>query len=315
MIVNNGAGTGRAARVWGKTEEILKEKGIPYEAWITTHEKHGMELARQICEQNKEEKIVLLVVGGDGTLNEVLNGITDFDRILLGVIPTGSGNDFARNLGISKHTEETLEEILSYIEKEEAGEVLPRIDLGEVIWDGCVEPRIFGISAGIGLDAIVCKKALHSSLKKVLNRFRLGKLTYLMLTVQTLFSMKTFDCKIQSRNEEKIYHKMIFAAVMNLRAEGGGVPMVPNATPYDGMLSMGHASGIPKWKTFFLLPLLALGKQERIREFFIEEALVIKVETDQPVVLHADGEYCGEIQKAEFRCLEKKLWLLHKATR
>ena len=234
IIVNNGAGTGSAVPVWKETKEYLQEKEIPYNAYLTRYEKHAMKLAGQICEKFPEGPIYLLVVGGDGTINEVLNGIPDFDRVRLGVIPTGSGNDFARNLGILRNTRGNLAEIVSCIEQEQNGEPLQRIDLGEVSWEDCTKPRIFGISAGAGLDAIVCKKALHSTLKKVLNRFHLGKLTYLMLTVQTLFSMKTFRATVTVDGETEICQNMIFAAAMNLRAEGGGVPMAPDSTPYDG---------------------------------------------------------------------------------
>ena len=100
IIVNNGAGTGSAVAVWKETKEYLQENNIAYNAYLTRYEKHAVKLAGQICEKIPEDPIYLLVVGGDGTINEVLNGITDFDRVRLGVIPTGSGNDFARNLGI-----------------------------------------------------------------------------------------------------------------------------------------------------------------------------------------------------------------------
>ena len=254
------------------------------------------------------------MVGGDGTINEVLNGITDFDRVRLGVIPTGSGNDFARNLGILRNTREDLREITACIGQEQNGEKLQRIDLGKVSWEGCEKPRIFGISAGAGLDAIVCKKALHSKLKKILNRFHLGKLTYLMLTVQTLFSMRTFQANVTTDGETESYENMIFAAAMNLRAEGGGVPMAPESVPDDGKISLSSASGIPKWKTFFLLPLLAMGKQGRIRGFDVKNGSEIVMELDQPVVLHADGEYCGDVQHICFQCMKNTLWLLHRCT-
>ena len=111
IIVNNGAGTGSAVAVWKETKEYLQENNIAYNAYLTRYEKHAVKLAGQICEKIPEDPIYLLVVGGDGTINEVLNGITDFDRVRLGVIPTGSGNDFARNLGILRDTREDLQEI------------------------------------------------------------------------------------------------------------------------------------------------------------------------------------------------------------
>ena len=79
------------------------------------------------------------------------------------------------------------------------------------------------MSPGLGLDALVCKKALHSRLKQVLNRFHLGKLTYLALTVQSLFTMETANGKVITEHGGfVVLPGMIFPAAMNLPAEGGG---------------------------------------------------------------------------------------------
>ena len=139
IIVNNGAGTGSAVAVWKETKEYLQENGISYNAYLDPFmEKHAVKRGPgQICGKIPEGPIYLLVVGGDGTINEVLNGITDFDRVRLGVIPTGSGNDFARNLGILRDTREDLQEITACIDQEQNGEKLQRIDLGKVSWEGC----------------------------------------------------------------------------------------------------------------------------------------------------------------------------------
>lgn len=278
---------------------------------MTRYEGHAAKLAEQISGVKGEEPVYLLVVGGDGTINEVLNGITDFDKVRLGVIPTGSGNDFGRNLKLPKKPKESLREICACIRKDQRGEALYRIDLGQVSWEGCEKPRIFGISSGLGLDALVCKKALHSRLKQVLNRFHLGKLTYLALTVQSLFTMETANAKVVTEHGGYILPKMIFAAAMNLPAEGGGVPMAPHASVQDGLLSLCSASGIAKWQTFFLLPFLVAAKQEHINGFNIRNEKGFRLILDKPMVLHADGEYCADVTRVEFRCLEKKLWLLH----
>ena len=222
IIVNNGAGTGQAHRVWNETQRLLRGYKIKYVAHTTRYQGHATKLAEKISSMKGDDPIYLIVVGGDGTLNEVLNGITDFDRVRLGVIPTGSGNDFGRNLKLPKTPKESLKQICASIRKDQRGEELYRIDLGQVSWEGCEKPRIFGISAGLGLDALVCKKALHSRLKQVLNRFHLGKLTYLALTVQSLFTMETANAKVITEYGGFILPKMIFAAAMNLPAEGGG---------------------------------------------------------------------------------------------
>ena len=135
---------------------------------------------------------------------------------------------------IDKNPNIALHQILKAIAREKNGIPVSRVDIGQVRWGETEEEsRIFGISSGIGLDAIVCKKALHSKLKKVLNKIHLGKLTYLLLTVSSLFSMKTAEVTLECGDNHCVHkmNKMIFAAAMNLRAEGGGVPMAPKASP------------------------------------------------------------------------------------
>lgn len=311
IIVNCGAGTGQGHEVWKRTRRWLARHKIPYQAYRTKYEKHAARLAWELSHQDGDDLVFLLVVGGDGTINEVLNGVADFERVHLGVISTGSGNDFARNLGIPKEPEAALAQIFGNIRRIEDGEPARRMDLGKVEWEGCTRPRLFGISAGLGLDALVCKKALHSRLKQLLNRFHLGKLTYLLLTVESLFAMETSDVRFATEREVGMLPKMIFAAAMNLPAEGGGVPMAPEANPADGRLSLASASGIAKWHTFFLLPLLVAAKQDGIRGFDIRDAERIILDSEKPMTLHADGEYCGEVRHVKFQCLKGKLKLLH----
>lgn len=345
IIANCSAGTGKAAGVWRETKALLQKMRVPYLAYQTKYEDHAMYLAEKISKKTGTEPIYMLVLGGDGTINEVLNGIRDFDRVRLGIIPTGSGNDFACNLKLPETPKESLREILRCIKKEEAGERLRRIDLGRVIWrdekngeyeksgkhgksgkyeksggfempeDDVCDPgddsRIFGISSGLGIDALVCKKALTSKLKKALNKVHLGKLTYLILTLQSFFTMKTANVKMRTESEYRIFYRMIFAAAMNLRAEGGGIPMAPKASPTDGLLSLSTASDLNKAQVFLRMPLLALGRQDLIKNFEIHDGAGMELESDRPMVLHADGEYCGDVMHVRFQCLRGKLCLLH----
>ena len=244
------------------------------------------------------------MLGGDGSANEVLNGMTHFEKVKFGVIPTGSGNDLARGLGIKGSPTEQLEAILS-CEKEFV------MDLGEVSWNGGKKPRLFAISAGTGLDALVCKKALKSALKDFLNKIHLGKLTYILLTIESLFTMETTDgAAVSDGKGQKNMKKMIFCAAMNFRAEGGGVPMAPAADARDGKLSVCCAYGIPKWRTFFCLPFLVTAKHLFIRGFEVTDCAEYDLKLKQPMVLHADGEYCGEVTEIHFKCLPGMLHVL-----
>ena len=220
FIVNEHSRSGKGAKIWKEAEAVLKKKNIAYESYVTQYEGHAFSLAHDICECGADD-IQLVVVGGDGTANEVINGMTHFEKVRFGVIPTGSGNDLARGLGITGTPTEVIGHVLNCREDYV-------MDLGQVSWNGCEKPRLFAISAGAGLDALVCKKALKSKVKDALNKLHLGKLTYLFLTVQSLFTMQTPDAgAVFDGKGQKNHKKMIFAAAMNFRAEGGGVPMAP----------------------------------------------------------------------------------------
>lgn len=287
---------------------MLAEKNISYKVWKTEYEGHAQILAGEIC-QADDDDICIVVVGGDGTINEVINGMSGFERVRFGLIPAGSGNDFARGLQISKNPAENLERILDCMER--GSDHAHVIDLGEVSWEGSEKPRMFAISAGMGLDALVCKKTLTSKIKPFLNKIHLGKLTYLILTVQSLFSMETTDAAVHFDGKGQTnLNKIIFLAAMNFRAEGGGVPMAPNAVATDGKLSVCTVWGIPKWRTFFCLPFLVAAKHLWIRGVDVTNCGEFGVKSKGRMVLHADGEYLGDVTEAQFTCLPGKLRML-----
>lgn len=311
FIVNLTSRTGKARKIWIEVERELNKRKVPYEAYITEHEGHARELADAVCtkgmaykqEHGQEEKVCLVVVGGDGTANEVVNGMHHFEDIYFGYIATGSGNDLGRGLGISKDPMVALDGILN------AGEVYP-MDLGLVTDEQGTSSR-FTISSGIGIDADVCKAALTSKLKVFLNYLGLGSLTYVLLTVKALFTMPTTEvtATFDGTTKKKI-SRMIFVAGMNHPWEGGGVPMAPRANPQDGKLSVCCVYGIPRWRAFFLLPLLVKGKHEGIKGFEIIDCESYELHLKNPMVVHGDGEYLGEQTRIKYICEKGKLKVL-----
>ena len=307
FIVNETSRSGKTRQIWKDIQQSLIKADVSYEYMITQGRNHATKLASEIS-QRPEDNICIVVIGGDGTMNEVINGIADFDKVRFGIIPTGSGNDFGGGLDLPKSPEENLQRIISSYK---AGEDSYRaVDIGLVRW-GQNQKKLFGISSGIGLDAIVCKKALSSKLKNVLNKLGLGSLTYVLLTIITLFSMKTADFEISYDNNKSTLKKTIFAAAMNLRAEGGGVPMAPDATPYDGKLSISSASGIPKWITFLCLPFLVAGKHTHIKGFNLVSCREASIHSSQKMTLHADGEYVADVTDLTFGIYPQKLRLMN----
>ena len=285
FIVNTHARTGNAVHIWDEVKSVLNKDEIPYKAFKTLFGGHATELARELT-KDATEPVNIIVLGGDGTINEVVNGIVDFDKVRIGVIPTGTGNDFARNLGINGTPEEMIHDILR-------ADKVTKLDVGVVRWgDQGQKKRLFNISSGIGLDALVCKKALTSKVKRICNSLHLGKLSYLVLTVQSLFSMKTYSGAFKLRKHgECSYGKVVFAAAMNLRAEGGGVPMAPSSNPCDGLIPFCIVADVPRFILPFYLIRLVLSKHENLKCFHTLHDTECYIHTDTPAVLHADGEY------------------------
>ena len=309
FIVNTHGGSGRAYKTWKYVEKLLKKRHISYEMLSTNYPGHATELTSSLCCRD-DQNIRIVIVGGDGTINEVLNGITDFQKVSIGVIPTGSGNDFARGAGISKNTKKALARILD--------NTIHTIDIGVTCTKDAthvVTKRYFAISSGFGMDAIVCKRALTSRIKTVLNFLHLGGLTYIVLTIQTLFSMKMEKVAVVLNaglpDEHKLdFANLIFLACMNFKAEGGGVPMAPDASAEDGLLSICCAYGIPKLVALLEFPLLILGKHRSLQGFYCANCKTVDVQTATPLVVHLDGEYGGDVQSLHFACLPRKLRLL-----
>ena len=297
FIVNTHSKTGGAAAEWAELESKLRELKIDYEAFITQHVHHATELARELT--TSDEMINLIVCGGDGTVNEVLNGIRDLSQVVFGHIPLGSANDFARGLKITGKPVEILEKILK-------SNSIEAYDIGQVEWSG--GSRRFAISAGAGIDAAVCREALTSKLKTFLNKFKMGSATYGLLTVKNLFSAPFVRGKITSSDGHEVcLDKVIFGAAMNFPYEGGGVPMAPHADAQDGKLSLCVAADMPKLVCLLKFPKLLAAKHEHIKGFYIIESESFKLTFDKTMVVHADGEDCGDLSEVTFRCLNQAL--------
>ncbi|MCR4823687.1 MAG: diacylglycerol kinase family lipid kinase [Treponema sp.] len=304
FIVNIHGGSGKAFLKWNKIRELLKAKKVEFKTHVPQRVGHAMQLAKDISELD-EADIKIIVVGGDGTINEVLNGITDFSKVKLGLIPTGSGNDFTRGLKLPRHN---FKKALDIILNSKADK---KIDLGRSTVLSSNDSRIFGISSGFGLDAIVGTGINEAKIKKILNWLHLGKLSYAFLTIQTLFTMKTYSVSVKFDDEQPInFDKLIFLAAMNFKAEGGGVPMAPKAKGDDGLLSVCIAAGVPKILTFFKFPLLCLGLHGKSKGFYLRNCRSLEIKSTSKSILHTDGELVGSVDWVKFEILPQKLTML-----
>lgn len=284
VIINPVSRSGRGLRIWtSQIEPALKARRISYHPWFSRKAGDAVRIAEELTCAETDRPLTLIIVGGDGTVNEVLQGLKSPSRITLGYIPTGSSNDLARDLNLPKNPLDALNVIL------DSGSARP-MDLGTVIYpDG--EKRRFAVSCGIGFDAAVCEDALHSGIKRIMNRLGLGKLTYLGIALKQLFAAKAVSGKlIFDDGETADIGNMLFTACMIHRFEGGGFMFAPDADSGDGILNLCSVGNLSKLFILFALPTAFRGKHYRFDGISAYKAEKLTIETTMPLWIHTDGE-------------------------
>lgn len=280
FIANPNARSGRGILLWKQIEKILLEKEIAYNVLFTKYQHHATRLVHDLTSDGAPHTIVVL--GGDGTLNEVIDGIRYLDKVTLGYIPLGSGNDFARGLGLPTDIHSALEQILSPSH-------YTAMNVGVLDYEN--KHRRFAVSTGIGFDAAVCHQVMVTPLKAFLNRLKLGKLTYLGVALHKLLTLKPVTMTVTTETgETKTYHKVYFTAVMNLKYEGGGFNFCPAASGTDDRLDIITVSELTRLKVLCLLPTAFKGWHTRFRGITLDTCTEVTITSDCALPVHTDGE-------------------------
>ena len=298
FICNPASRSGRGIEVWNNVEAYLKEKEIPYEILFSEAVGHVRELVKKLCIEHAEDEEVVnvIILGGDGTLDEALQGITDFDRINIGYIPTGSGNDFARYCDFGDDAIYNLKKILRVEEPKliDIGKLEYLDDTGvrsSIAGEDVPKTHWFDVSCGIGFDAAICERVLESKAKKVLNNLKLGSLVYLFNALKILFVDKTPNAKLILEDKEEIDLKKIrFVVGMNTCYEGGGYKFSPEAVPDDGYLDVCQISNISSLGALMLIPRASKGNHVGNKHVGVYHVKSFEVKADIPLWVHTDGE-------------------------
>lgn len=310
FIINPASRSGQGAKYWNKIEPYLKEHNIAYTAHISSYGGHVAKLMHELTKDLTEtsQQITVIVLGGDGTVNEALQGVACFDKLVMGYIPTGSSNDLARDLGISKDPIEALKRILN-------NPVIHPMDIGTIEYQDTLSDsgtwlmRRFAVSCSLGYDAAICEEVMRSRLKYVLNRIGLGKLVYLMIALKQLISAKSIDARLTIHDTAQVIpiRRLLFLAGMNHRYEGGGFMFAPHASDHDGLIDICCASNATKLKVLRILPTAYKGEHLRFKELSDYHITSYSVQTDSPMWLHADGESLVMTEHIKVSCQKEIL--------
>ena len=288
IIVNPTSSSGKGMEAWKEIKTILNRRNVTYEVHMLQNAGEATQVVRGLTAYGNEANI--LVVGGDGTLNEVLNGIQDFDHTKVSCIQTGSGNDFARNMHLEKNVERAIMHLLGQPEEIalDYGEVTVRVDACR---DSAVRKKRFLISSGVGYDANICEEVSRSRLKAVLNKIHLGKLVYVLIGVKQIFAKKTVRAKLYLDDAPVMkLPELFFVVGMNHMYEGGGIPFCPNADPTDDRLDVCLVKGMSRLKLLLAVVLVYFKKHLLFKDITNHRCKKMRLVTETPQWIHMDGE-------------------------
>jgi YegS/Rv2252/BmrU family lipid kinase len=299
VIVNVSASTGKGRQVWRETERILKREKAAYQAYFPKNSDETKQLVQKLTSA-ENGSCHLIVLGGDGTLNTVLQGIVSFETTKLSCIRTGSGNDFARNMKITKNTEQAMMHILYHPEE-------TVLDYGELVCrrnrEGEAIHRRFIISSGTGFDADICEEVSRSRWKHIFNKVHLGKLVYTAIGIKQIFTRKAVRATIRLDDAEPVEIPQLFFAVGMIHAfEGGGVPFCPKADPSDGLLDVCIVRNMPRWKLLLAVMLVYARQHYRFSEISGHRCKKMVIRTEKPQWFHMDGETPYRIRQLTLSC-------------
>lgn len=267
LIVNLVAGLGRCKELFPKVKRELDRRGIDYDLHYTNEPSEATDVAQMVIEAGFTH---IVAMGGDGTVNEVANGIMASKTPLpLAVIPVGTGNDFCRMLEIPADPMQAIDLLIEGRER--------RIDLGYVTQD-----RYFVNGLGIGIDAQVARDVLQ------MERFR-GAIAYLYAAVKEVFRFKAFPVTLEGEgwDEERTCISLNLA---NGKYCGGGFKLAPLAEIDDALIDIAAIEDFPKLERLIRLPQARKGAHLKLAKVYYRQDSAVTVSSPVKLTAHIDGE-------------------------
>ena len=277
VIANPAAGRGRGQQVISYISKVLPEKGMPFDLVQTEYSGHATELARQAISDGYQ---TIAALGGDGTVNEIINGLCldlgdDPDPaaiVTLGIIPAGSGNDFAYAIGLPPKVPDAVARLM------EGNTRL--VDVGRI------NDRLFAYGVGMGFIA-------QANLESRKIKYLRGTLLYVIALLKVLmFQYKTHELEI-TVDGTQIKQRAMLAAIANGGRTAGAFLLTPDARIDDGLLDLCIIAPASRLDVMRFIPLVLKGHHTKLDEVQTFTGREVKVRSNKPLVTHVDGEVFG----------------------
>jgi YegS/Rv2252/BmrU family lipid kinase len=265
-IVNPVAGEGMTAKKWARIWQTLCRTGYDLTYEFTAGKGEGTLLAKKAAARGAD---LILAVGGDGTVNEIVNGLVG-SQVRVGIIPTGTGNDFVRTVGIP-------------LDPLEACIVINTMN-SKVVDVAKIDDNYFLNVAGIGFDAQVAAEVNRK------NSFIKGKLAYLWAIVKVLAVFQPAQIELKFEGSTEVKKNILVVALANARYYGGGMEIAPGAKVDDGLLDVVTIEEMSKPELIKSLPLLLQGSHLKHPKVTVYRCQKLTVTGPETVFVHADGE-------------------------
>jgi len=299
VIANPVSENGRAGERWPRVEKAISQAIGEHKAVLTKKTGHATRLAREAAEKGVGR---IIVFGGDGTVNEVVNGLFEGGqlinrKVILGVIPTGTGGDFRRSLGLNGKASQALEVIRK-------GHV-ETIDVGHVAFtgnSGQTEERHFANMTGIGLSGDVMRKVNKARRSK---SFGSG-FAFKFATLSAMIGHKNRMMRLEIDGQKPIYETACSIHVCNGRFAGGGMMFSPNSELNDGVLDVVLLGDFKVFNFIVESKSLYTGKHIDNPKVQLFKGKEIRISSESDVSLEIDGETPG-VLPARFKVAEKSL--------
>ena len=301
IILNPTSGNGNGLRLLPQIEQLLTKYKLSYDLVRTEKIGHGIELTRQAV---KDGYKAIIAAGGDGTVNEVINGLMQckLDGLAippLGVLSVGRGNDFAGSMGIPADLEAGVQALVDDHHR--------TIDIGRVMGGIYPEGRYFGNCVGVGFDAITTIE-VHK-----LPRWG-GFFGFLVAVLKTVFLYNKAPMATTVYDEKTLTQRSLLISIMNGRRLGGSFQMAPNSQPDDGLFDLCIAEQMSSLKVIMMIPHFTRGDQATQPSIKTGQAAHITITAlDGPLPAQTDGEIiCVDGTHLEVEALPRQLEIICK---